>query len=143
MVTTMSRNDQNLAFIPTAPDQPTGLPTEDQASTTLAHWHLGPLPDPEDLARYESIAPGLASRLVKLARERATRQDQLRVLALRSAARRDLAELLLTFLLATLAGLGGFDSLAQGDLATGLTLSGGSLSAMALALLRRRPPPHP
>lgn len=143
MVTTMPKDDYQTPLAPSGPEDRPPFPVDDRQTATLAHWHLGPLPDPDDLARYETIAPGMADRLVKLARERAARQDDLRVLALQASARRDLAELILTFCLAILAGLGGFDSLTQGDLATGLTLSGGSLSAIALALLRRRRPPHP
>ncbi|MCY3770634.1 MAG: DUF2335 domain-containing protein [Gemmatimonadetes bacterium] len=32
-----------------------------------ASLHIGPIPDPEDLKRYESILPGLADRIVTMA----------------------------------------------------------------------------
>ena len=120
------------------------MPAADEAVREAAslNWHCGPLPDPDDLAAYEALAPGTAKALIKSAYDALCRRDALSAMRLQYAARHDMAELVLTFLLAILAGAGGFDSLNQGDLATGLTLSGGSLSAMALALLRRRQKPH-
>ena len=43
---------------------------------THQEFRAGPLPDPEDLARFEQVVPGLANRIVNMAEE--NQRDRLR-----------------------------------------------------------------
>ncbi len=100
------------------------------------HLFSGPLPDADELARYEAIAPGLAREMMAMLnrQNQADLDEQHR--RCRAREYRHTLALICAFLLAVLAGLGGFDALVEGDTATGLTLSGGSLSALVLAFLK-------
>lgn len=100
------------------------------------HFFNGPLPDADELARYEAISPGLAhDMMTMLSRQNQADMDEQRRRRRAQEYRHTLA-LICAFLLAALAGLGGFDALVDGDTAAGLTLSGGSLSALVLAFLK-------
>lgn len=95
-----------------------------------------PLPSAEDLARYEAISPGLAERFLQCYATITARENDRADCAVKAQERNRTIALICAFLLAVLAGFGGVDALAQGDTATGLTLSGGSLSALVIAFLK-------
>lgn len=47
--------------------RPAQQPTPQAASFAVAKHHSGPLPAPEDLARYEQLLPGAAERIIAMA----------------------------------------------------------------------------
>jgi len=55
---------------------PAGTPDVRIVQQTHQEFRAGPLPDPEDLARFDQVVPGLANRIVGMAEE--NQKDRLR-----------------------------------------------------------------
>lgn len=98
--------------------------------------HSGPLPTAKELAQYEEISAGMGEKLMALYAQSLSRADDRADRITKAKEWRHLVTLMAAFILAIIAGCGGIDALQQGDTTTGLTLSGGSLSAVILAFLK-------
>ncbi len=126
--------DAHHTALAATPQQDTPSPTD--FSALYLESECKPLPSADDLARYEAISPGLAEQFIRLYADATTRENDRADCAAKARERNRTIALVCAFLLAVLAGFSGMDALAQGDTATGLTLSGGSLSALVFAFLK-------
>lgn len=128
----------DAAVVSAANDRANDPSADAAAFSDFSTFYLqsGPLPSAEELGRYEAISPGLAEAFIRLYAESAARENDRADRAASARERNHTIALVCAFLLAVLAGFGGMDALAQGDTAAGLTLSGGSLSALVFAFLK-------
>lgn len=92
--------------------------------------YSGPIPDPQAFARYEQILPGSADRILKMAEQQADHRHQLEKRVVIGNQRRDLAGLVLGFVIAFM-GIGGSIYLLANDKnLQGFLLGGGVLGSL-------------
>jgi uncharacterized membrane protein len=92
--------------------------------------YSGPLPPPEDLAKYEQILSGSADRIIRMAEQQATHRQHLEAVAIGSNATTQKWGLACAFIIAMSAICGGIWLSLRGMSGAGLTAIIGALAAL-------------
>lgn len=72
-----------------------------QVSVSAAEYHhSGPIPDPMTLERYESILPGAAERIMRMAEDQSSHRREMESVVIRSRARDSLLGIVAGFIIA-------------------------------------------
>jgi uncharacterized membrane protein len=91
-----------------------------RADIALSHFS-GPLPPPEQLAKYEQILPGAADRIMRMAEHQASHRQSQELAIVRSGIAAQWAGISCAFVIAMTAIVGGIWLSSQGMSAVGLT----------------------
>ena len=101
-----------------------------QQQVVMQRVHQGPLPAPEDLARYNDIEPGIAHRIVCMAEQQAEHRQRLETIAVSSGAWNSKWGLIAAWSLGMASIVGGAWIISIGKSAEGLSLIIGSLGSL-------------
>ena len=105
-------------------------PTLQQQPMMIRKSFHGPLPTPEDLARYNDIEPGLADRIVRMAEKQSDHRQMLEVIAVKSGAWNSRWGLVAGWSIGMISVIGGVWIISIGKSAEGLATLVGSLGSL-------------
>ncbi|MBZ5704213.1 MAG: DUF2335 domain-containing protein [Acidobacteriia bacterium] len=101
-----------------------------EAAIEISRYHSGPLPPPEDLAKYEQILAGAADRIIRMAEQQSTHRQHLEKVAIESNASTQKWGLVCAFIIAMSAIWGGIWLSLKGMSGAGLATIIGALVAL-------------
>jgi uncharacterized membrane protein len=101
-----------------------------QAAIQISRTFSGPLPPPEELAKYERILPGAADRIIRMAEQQGTHRQDLESVALGANVTTQKWGLACAFVIAMSAIWGGVWISLKGMSGAGLTAIIGALAAL-------------
>lgn len=105
------------------------------ATSTTVSTYSGPIPSPDDLARYNDIVPGSGAQLIEWANRQAIHRQEIEKFALRHEAKRSWCGLAAGFVIAMSAIVGGVTCILQGHDVAGASLVGTSLVGLVTSFI--------
>ena len=112
-----------------SPEERRGAAAMIRAAVEISRYS-GPLPPPEDLAKFEQILPGSADRIIRMAEQQAAHRQELEKIAVRSNAIVQRWGLVCAFIIAMTAICGGIWLSLRGMSGVGLAAIVGALAAL-------------
>ncbi|UIX82261.1 DUF2335 domain-containing protein [Xylella fastidiosa] len=138
----MSRKRNRKKSVNQFPQSPSGLEApplqQERRSISVARssWS-GPLPAPDQLARFDEIVPGAAERIIKMAEQEGEHSREVQMLTVKAIIGLQRAGLLSALMVAMLGlGLSFFLGITNHDTVAAI-LGGTSLTTVVLAFLRK------
>ncbi|WP_274065417.1 DUF2335 domain-containing protein [Xylella fastidiosa] len=138
----MSRKRNRKKSVNQFPQSPSGLEApplqQERRSISVAHssWR-GPLPAPDQLARFDEIVPGAAERIIKMAEQEGEHSRGIRRFAMKASVGAQLIGQLSALTIAMCCLLLSYSLAVENHDAVAAILGGTSLTTVVLAFLRK------
>ena len=117
------------------PKTPQALATTTTTTQTTFAQHIGPIPSPENLAKYNEIVPDAANRILKMAESQASHRQNLESYVVKTNAQRAYLGVACAFIICMTTTLCGFYLVLKGFSIAGTVFTGLGLSGLAATFI--------